>query len=218
MPITPTTSKPDVNGKPIIAWSIEAAIQSKCFKRIIVSTDDKEIATISKSFGAEVPFVRPAELSDDFTSTSAVIAHAIEWNNSFSDVQNKVCCLYATAPFVRSSDLQKGLELLEKTSAEYAFTVTNFSFPVQRAVRITPEKRIDMLYPKYFNFRSQDLEETFHDAGQFYWGKSSAWLAEKPIFSNDSTPLILPSYRVHDIDTPDDWVRAEWLFKAMQAK
>jgi pseudaminic acid cytidylyltransferase len=202
-------------GKPMIAWSIEAAIKSRCFDRIIVSTDDEEIASVAKRYGAEVPFMRPAQLADDFTGTTAVIAHAIEWQNSHGEAADKVCCLYATAPFVQMTDLQKGLDILDSSGAEYAFSVTSYAFPIQRAIRITENQRVEMFQPEHFNTRSQDLEEAWHDAGQFYWGRAAAWLANKPFFSCDAAPVLLPRHRVQDIDTPDDWERAELMFKLL---
>ena len=203
-------------GKPMIAWSIEAALQSGCFDQVIVSTDDTEIAEVAITCGAAVPFMRPAELSDDHTGTIPVIRHAIEWFKQQGAVPGKVCCIYATAPFVRGENIQKGLDILDSTGSDYAFSVTSYAFPIQRALRLTAAGRVEMFHPEHFNTRSQNLEEAYHDAGQFYWGRSSAWLAGKPIFSPDATPVILPRHRVQDIDTPEDWERAEWMFKAMR--
>lgn len=203
-------------GKPMIAWSIEAALQSGCFDKIIVSTDDLEIAEVAKQYGAEVPFLRPADLSNDYAGTTPVMRHAIEWCVQQGFEPELVCCLYATAPFVTPENLQQGLQQLKKTDASYAFTVTSYAFPIQRAIKINPELGVEMFNPESFNTRSQDLEEAWHDAGQFYWGKADAWLTEKIIFSPKSTPIILPRHQVQDIDTPEDWNRAEWLFKAMQ--
>lgn len=205
-------------GKPMIAWSIDAARLSGCFDRIVVSTDDAEIADVARTFGAEVPFKRPAELSDDHTGTIPVIAHAIDWMNRNEGTVEVACCLYATAPFVRSQDLRNGFEKLKQSGADYAFSVTSFPFPIQRAIRITADQRVEMFTPGHFNTRSQDLEEAFHDAGQFYWGRADAWLAGKPLFSHDAAPVLLPRHRVQDIDTAEDWERAEWLFKAMQSQ
>lgn len=204
--------------KPMIAWSIESALASGCFDKIIVSTDDTEIAEVARMFGAEVPFMRPPELSDDHTGTTPVIAHAVNWANHNSCTVEYACCIYATAPFLLAADLCRGLELLKQESAEYAFSVTSYPFPIQRAVKITDKHRVEMFAPEHFQSRSQDLEEAFHDAGQFYWGTANAWLRGKPLFSEHATPVKLPRHRVQDIDTPEDWVRAEWLFKAMQAQ
>lgn len=203
-------------GKPMIAWSVESAIKSGCFDRIIVSTDDEEIASVARGCGAEVPFMRPAELSDDHTATIPVIAHAIQWHQQNGQSPSEVCCIYATAPFVLSADLRRGLDLLQSTGCDYAFSVTSFAFPIQRAIRITADSRVEMLDATQFNTRSQDLEEAFHDAGQFYWGRTEAWLSGMPIFSAGAAPVVLPRHRVQDIDTQEDWERAEWMFKALQ--
>jgi N-acylneuraminate cytidylyltransferase len=203
-------------GQPMIAWSIKAAKQSQCFDRLIVSTDDEEIAEIARSHGAEVPFIRPTELADDHAGTISVIAHAIEWHRQHDKVPRYVCCIYATAPFLQADDLHRGLRVLQKTGADYAVPITSYPFPIQRAVRVNPERRLEMFYPQYFHTRSQDLDEAWHDVGQFYWGQSQAWLTGRPILCSDSAPVIMPRYRVQDIDTLEDWERAEWLFKAMQ--
>lgn len=199
-------------GIPMIAWSIRAAIESQCFDRVIVSTDDAEISSIAKDYGAEVPFVRPEEISDDHTGTIPVIAHAVDWQNQYGSTVTEACCIYATAPFIRASDLKRGLQVMHSTGADYAFSVTSYAFPIQRAIRITPEQRVGMFHPEFFNSRSQDLEEAWHDAGQFYWGQAQAWLDGKPLFSHDSAPIKLPRHRVQDIDTPEDFFRAELMF------
>lgn len=201
-------------GKPMMAWSIEAAKASGCFDQIIVSTDDYEIADIAQEWGADVPFMRPAELSDDYAGTVVVIQHAIDWFFKQGKQFNEVCCIYATAPFLSARDLQHGLDVLETEGCEYAFSVTSFDFPIQRAIRITESERVEMFNPEHLKTRSQDLEEAWHDAGQFYWGHANAWKQEKPLFSQDSAPVLIPRYRVQDIDTEEDWVRAELMYKA----
>ncbi|MBB3063188.1 pseudaminic acid cytidylyltransferase [Microbulbifer rhizosphaerae] len=205
-------------GKPMIAWSIEVALESDCFDQIIVSTDDAEIAEVAREYGATVPFIRPAELSDDHTGTIPVVRHAIEWFKSQGQSPEQVCCLYATAPFVRAEDILRGLEALTDFDCDYAFPVTSYASPIQRAIRITSAGRVEMFMSEHFNTRSQDLEEAYHDAGQFYWGYASAWLEGKVIFATGSAPVLLPRHRVQDIDTAEDWKRAEWMFKAMQAQ
>jgi len=202
-------------GKPMIAWSIDAALQSGCFDRVIVSTDDAEITEVARQYGAQVPFIRPAELADDHTGTTAVIAHAINWFAAQGQAPAQVCCLYATAPFVSADDLRRGLTVLTEAGSDYAFAVTSYAFPIQRAIRITPAGRVEMFNAEHFNTRSQDLEEAYHDAGQFYWGRADAWLQGRMIFSPAATPVMLPRHRVQDIDTPEDWARAEWLFRAI---
>lgn len=205
-------------GKPMIAWSIEEAKASGCFDRIIVSTDDLEIAETAKAWGAEVPFLRPPELSDDHTGTLPVIRHAVEWFSQNDTPLDYACCIYATAPFVSAEFLRAGLGILQQEQCSYAFSVTSYPFPIQRAVRIDYEGRVGMFQPEHFNSRSQDLEEAWHDAGQFYWGSAEAWREQRPLFSAHSAPIKLPRYRVQDIDTEEDWLRAEWMFRALQAE
>lgn len=203
-------------GKPMIAWSIEATRLSGCFDRIIVTTDDDEIARVARDHGAEVPFMRPAALSDDHTGTIPVVAHAIEWMNQHASPVELVCCIYATAPFVQAEDLRRGFNVLQQSGADYAFSITSYAFPIQRAIRITADQRVEMFNPEHVITRSQDLEEAFHDAGQFYWGRATAWLAAKPMFSHDAAPVLLPRHRVQDIDTAEDWSRAEVMFEILK--
>lgn len=205
-------------GKPMIAWSIEAALQSRCFDRVIVSTDDEQIAEVARQHGAEVPFMRPAELSGDHAGTLPVIGHAIDWFIGRGVAVEQVCCLYATAPFVRAEDLRRGLALLKGDDCDYAFAATSYAFPIQRALRICVHGPVEMLSPEHFNTRSQDLEEAYHDAGQFYWGRVDAWQERRMVFGPRSRALLLPRHRVQDIDTPEDWERAQWLFRALQAQ
>lgn len=201
-------------GKPMIAWSIEAALKSECFNKVVVSTDNTEIADIAQLLGAEVPFLRPASLSDDYTGTIPVVRHAIEYLIANGQSPELACCIYATAPFITPEDIRKGLDILVKTTSDYAFSVTSYPFPIQRSLRISSEERINMIYPENFNTRSQDLEDTYHDAGQFYWGRISAWIANKVIFSPESAAVLLPRHKVQDIDTMEDWLRAELMFHA----
>lgn len=204
-------------GKPLIGYSIETALQSKCFDRVIVSTDSKEIARIAESFDAEVPFMRPAALADDHTGTGDVMRHALNWMRENGQHFEFVCCIYATAPFLQPEDLRSGLQLLEKNQEkQFAFSVSRFPYPVQRGFSISSDNIIIPLQPECLPYRSQDLEEAYHDAGQFYWGRSQAFLDNLSIFSTHSIPVVLPSYRVQDIDTLDDWVRAEYLHQAIE--
>jgi pseudaminic acid cytidylyltransferase len=159
--------------------------------------------------------MRPADLSGDHAATAPVIAHAIEWHRAHGQAPGEVCCIYATAPFLRPSDIRQGLETLRSSGAVFAFSVTSFPAPIQRAFRITRENRVEMFNPDLFLARSQDLEPAYHDAAQFYWGQADGWLAGKPLFSPDSAPVVLPRHRVQDIDTPEDWVTAEWMFRAV---
>jgi pseudaminic acid cytidylyltransferase len=206
----------EFNGKPIIAYSIEAALKSNCFSQVIVSTDDDEISEVAKKYGALVPFVRPDELSNDYAGTISVIKHAIEWMENNNNYIESVCCLYATAPFIQSKIISKAYQQLKDSNSDYCFSVTSFSFPIQRAIKIVQGDKVDMFYPEHFNTRSQDLEEAYHDAGQFYWGKAQAFKDESPLFSEVATPYVLPRYLVQDIDTMEDWIRAEAMYKVLQ--
>jgi pseudaminic acid cytidylyltransferase len=204
-------------GKPMIAWSIEAAKASDLFDHIIVSTDDTEIAEVAKQWGAEVLFMRPAELSNDYVGTGPVVKHAVDWIIKNLGEVEFVCTIYATAPFITSADLKKGLALLSESGGEIAFTVTSFPFPIQRAIKTTQNGRVSMFQPEHFSTRSQDLEPAYHDAGQFYWARTNAVLSEVSAFSDAAVPLILPRYQVQDIDTAEDWQRAELMFEAWRA-
>ena len=205
----------EFNGKPIIAYSIEAALKSNCFSQVIVSTDDDEISEVAKKYGALVPFVRPDELSNDYAGTISVIKHAIEWMENNNNYIESVCCLYATAPFIQSKIISKAYQQLKDSNSDYCFSVTSFSFPIQRAIKIVQGDKVDMFYPQHFMDRSQDLEDSYHDAGQFYWGIPQAFLDNEDIFSEKSIPVILPRYLVQDIDTLEDWHRAELMYKAL---
>ena len=208
----------DFCGKPMIAWSIEAARASGCFDEVIVSTDDERIAEVARHCGATVPFMRPEHLSDDYTGTLPVIRHAVEWFCNAGQAVDLVCCIYATAPFIEPADIQEGKSQLVTAGCSFAFSVTSFAFPIQRALRLADGGRVEMMHPEQFSTRSQDLEEAWHDAGQFYWGTSEAWLKERMIFGRDSVGIPIPRYRVQDVDTPEDWETAEYMFKALRAR
>lgn len=213
----PNKNKRSFHGKPMICWSIEAAQKAGCFDQIIVSTDSDEIAGIAMAAGASVPFQRPASLADDHTPTMAVVNHAVNWvwqqNAGLNRPDMPVCCLYATAPFVTSTDIESGLELL--SDVDFVIPVTTYAHPIQRAVRVNKSGKLEMFNPTSYALRSQDLEEAWHDCGQFYWGSASAWAKEVSPYSVRSAPLQIPRWRVQDIDTEEDWVRAEQLFKIL---
>lgn len=202
-------------GRPMIAWSIEAALRSDLFDQVVVSTDDDEIASIALQEGASAPFRRPPELSDDHTPTKPVVAHAIERLEASGGTIAHVCCIYPTAPFLQPADLQAGWSVMAGGAFRYAFAVASYAYPVQRALRRLPGGGVDMLHPEHRAARSQDLEEAWHDAGQFYWGDAAAFVEGLPIFAPHAAPVVLPRWRVHDIDTPEDWTRAELMFQAL---
>jgi pseudaminic acid cytidylyltransferase len=204
-------------GRPIIAYSIDAARESGLFDRIMVSTDDAEIAEVAHGVGAEIPFLRPAELADDYVGTNAVVTHAIHWHAANDIPVAEVCCIYATAPFVQARYLREGLDRLLTTGKSFVFSVTKYPFPVQRAIRLNDQGEVEALFPECRNSRSQDLEPIYHDAGQFYWGTAAAFLGDVPLFSSSALPVILPPHLVQDIDTDEDWHRAELMFRAWQS-
>jgi len=199
-------------GKPIIAYSIEVALSSGLFDRVIVSTDDDEIAAVAKKYGAEVPFMRPKELSDDHTGTTAVIAHAIQWLTNNNLLIDNVCCIYATAPLIKKEYLIKGYENITGGHFNMSFSAVPFKFPIQRALRINSSGKTEPIDPLKIKSRSQDLESTFHDAGQFYWAKSHFFSDQYSFFSSLSCPIILPRYLAQDIDDEEDWLVAQSLF------
>lgn len=201
-------------GKPIIAYSIEVAKKCELFDRIIVSTDSEEISKVAQKCGAEVPFMRPSKLSDDYTGTDDVIKHALNWLESNGDTHEFACCIYATAPFLRVDYLKKGYALLLKENASQVFSVTTFPYPIFRALKANDNNRVEMVWPEHRKTRSQDLPEVCHDAGQFYWLNVEKYCEENQLPYNDSVPLFLPRSLVQDIDTQEDWDLAEKMFKA----
>lgn len=203
-------------GKPIIAYSIETALNTKLFDRVVVSTDDTEIADIARHYGAEVPFMRPAALSDDHTGTVPVVQHAVRWLMEHGQTIDCVCCLYPTAPFMTPELLAEGLALLKQQDKDFAFSVSRFSYPIQRALKRTSQGGVEPFFPEYIPCRSQDLEPAYHDAGQFYWGTATAFLEARAMFSDSAVPVVLPHHLVQDIDDLDDWQRAEFMYQAQR--
>jgi len=205
-------------GKPIIAYSIETAIASLCFDKIIVSTDDEEIAQVARLYGAEVPFLRPKELSNDVAGTVEVIQHAVSFYESSGQLFDQICCIYATAPFIEENDLINSSSLLRcGTDVDYVFPVTSFPYPIQRALSMSDDGRVDMIQPENSLIRSQELVEAYHDVGQFYWGTAEAFLAARPIVGGSSKAVIIPRERAQDIDTEEDWAFAEQLYRNQQS-
>ncbi|MGE0626209.1 MAG: pseudaminic acid cytidylyltransferase [Hyphomicrobiaceae bacterium] len=201
-------------GRPIIAYSIAAAIEANLFDHVIVSTDDDEIAEAARSHGAEVPFVRPSNLADDFTGTNAVVAHAVLWYRDRGYSIDHTCCIYATAPMLDASYLREGLRILMEREKTFAFSITSFPFPIQRAVRLLASGGIEPTEPHHMTTRSQDLETLYHDAGQFYWGTAEAFVENRPLFAPHSAGVVIPRHMVQDIDTIEDWERAELMYIA----
>jgi len=197
-------------GKPLIAYSIETAKKSNLFKKIVVSTDDKEIAEISKKYDAEILY-RPKELADDFTGSIDVFEHAINELNKNNEFKY-ASMIYPTAPFLQVKYLKKGLEKLKKSNSCYSFAATTYDFPIWRGFEIVNNKA-KMFFPEFMNKRSQDLPEAFHDAGQFYWKKLSC---KEKFHFNGNIPIIIPRYLVQDIDTMEDFKMAELMYKVLK--
>lgn len=205
----------DFCGKPMIAWSIIAAQSSALFDRIIVSTDDGEIAEVARIWGAEVPFIRPAELSDDYAGTTEVVAHAVRFLENEGTELSAACCIYATAPLIQADDIVRGWQALETGEWQYAFSVAEFSPSIYRAFMHHSGGGVEMLFPDFFSTRTQDLPIAWHDAAQFYWGRPGAWTKGLRIFDRHSFPVQISRRRVQDVDDWDDLAKAEILFKSL---
>jgi len=202
----------DFFGKPLIAYSIEVALQSKLFDKVIVSTDDEDIALIAKEYGAKIPFIRPKNLSDDFTGTDEVIQHAIDYLKNEGEEFNYICTIYATAPLLQEKYLIEGFEKLKESNAVNSFSTTSMPFPIQRTFKVNNKGRCEMFTPEHYMTRSQDLDEAYQDAAQFYWIKVDE-KSDEIMFGKDSIPIVLPRYLVQDIDTLEDWERAEIMYE-----
>ncbi|MFO7920158.1 MAG: pseudaminic acid cytidylyltransferase [Nioella sp.] len=196
-------------GIPMLHWPIAAARASGLFDRILVSTDDAGIADTARAAGAEA-LIRPAHLADDRTGVVPVVQHALAEAAPDAD---EACLVYATAPFLRPVDLARGHEALQ--GAGFALSVTSFPFPVQRALRRTAEGRVAMFQPEHAQTRSQDLPEALHDAALFAWGTRAAWLSDRPLYGPDTAMVDIPRHLVQDVDTPEDWTRAEYMARAL---
>lgn len=208
------------SGRPIIEYSIEAALQSGVFDRVIVSTDNDEIAAVARRCGAEVPFVRPEELSDDFATTTPVMQHAVQQIHSADVPVEFACCIYGTAPFVEAGEIRAGLDRLrEHPTAQFSLSVTTFPYAIFRSLRSNDNDEFEMFYPEHETTRSQDLPEAWHDAGQFYWADMKTWQQlSGGILAAKLVGVPVPRHRVQDIDTPEDWQRAELMFELLAQK
>lgn len=202
----------DFCGKPIIAYSIETALESNCFDEVMVSTDDDEIAELSKKYGAKVPFMRSAETSNDFATTADVLCEVVNEYQKRKITPEYLCCLYPTAPFVTVDNLKSAFDQLQKNEMDVVFPVVQFSFPIQRALRLK-NNEVSFMYSEYALTRSQDLEPAYHDAGQFYWIQTKFFMKNKSLVSKKTGVIILPEWRVQDIDNVDDWILAEMKYQ-----
>ena len=204
-------------GKPIIAYSIEVALQSGVFDIVLVSTDDEKIASIAREYGAIVPFMRPDYLSDDRTGTTEVIQHAIKQWQQLGNEVHLACCIYATSPFLQKKYIIQAIKRLEQHKTKRcAFTVCKFNYPIQRSFTIeSTDEIVTPVDVESIPKRSQDLPSVYHDAGQLYVAKAEDFLDTSfNVFSNLSIPIILPHYLVQDIDEEEDWIRAEYMYQA----
>jgi len=200
-------------GKPIIAYSIEAAINSNIFDEIMVSTDDIEIASIAKEYGAKVPFFRSEKNSNDFSTTSVVIEEVILEYKKLGKYFDQFCCCYPTAPFVTPERLTQGLEVLDNNDVESVFPIVEFDYPILRSFKLNDNKYLDYNWPEYINSRSQDLPNSYHDAGQWYWIKATAFETYRNLFTPKTKAIQLSTTEVQDIDNENDWNLAELKFR-----
>lgn len=201
-------------GKPMIAYAITAAKESGLFEHIVVSTDDEEIAQIARVYGAEMPFIRPTDLANDYTATLPVIAHAIESCRSLGWQVDMVCCIYPSVPFIQIKELDGALALISNSKVDYCFPVTEYPSAIQRALKLLNNGNVQAFFSEFELTRTQDLEPGYYDAGQFYWGKAQAWLTNPKIYSS-GLGYVIPNWRVVDIDTTEDWQRAELIYRSI---
>lgn len=201
------------HGRPMIEYSIRAALGSRLFDRVIVTTDATEIARIAVAAGAESPFPRPADLSDDHTPTAPVVRHVIDRLVAEGAEVEYALCLYATAPFVRPEDLRASFQAMTAKGASGCFAITSFPFPIFRALKIDDSGHLRMFWPEHELTRSNDLPAAYHDAGQFYWLRVADFLTTGKMWAPDAVPHYVPRHRCQDIDTPEDWETAERLYQ-----
>lgn len=204
----------DFLGKPILTYSIEAALNSGVFDEVMVSTDDEEIAHIAKEAGANVPFYRSPETSNDFATTNDVLFEVFDEYEKRGKTFDIACCIYPTAPFVTASKLKEAVEKLESSDADTLIPVVQFSYPPQRGL-IVKEGKLVFEYPEYLDARSQDLEPHYHDVGQFYVFRIERFKENKRLMVGDVLPLVVSEMEVQDIDNPTDWEIAEMKYKLM---
>jgi pseudaminic acid cytidylyltransferase len=201
-------------GRPMIEYAIDVAQRSGLFTRIVVSTDSEDIATVARQAGAEVPFERPASLSDDHTTTAAVLQHALAELGA-TGTHDYACCIYPAVPFLRARDLRAGYDLVETGETGSVFACSEFDAPIWRAFERRSDGTFGLLWPEYRDTRSQDLPAAVHDLGQFYWVPVSGFMADPVLFTGTSRGVPIERHRAHDIDTPEDWRRAELVYRAL---
>ena len=202
-------------GKPIIAYSIEKAIETNLFDKVIVSTDNDEIAKVAMKYGAEIPFIRPKELADDFTGTHEVISHAVKFLEASREIIDYACCIYPTAPLLKKNDIVRGFDLIKTGKWDSIIAATSYSYPIFRSFKKLSNGGLEMIFPKYYNSRSQDIPNIYHDAGLFYWAKPDIWKNKPKGFNEKNSIVNIPNHRVQDIDVLDDWIKAEMIYKML---
>lgn len=202
-------------GKPIIAYSIEAALNSGVFDEVMVSTDDEEIAGVARQYGASVPFLRSAETSNDYATTVDVLLEVVNKFKEQGENFDAICCLYSTAPFVTSDRLKEASSQISN-SIDACFTIVQYSYPIQRSLKISEDYCVEMKFPEYLKSRTQDLEKVYHDAGQFYFVKTDVLIAERTVWCKRTAPLILSELEVQDLDTLTDWQLAEMKYQLLK--
>lgn len=206
----------DFCGKPVISYSIEAALRSRCFDEVMVSTDSEEIAGVARRCGAEVPFMRSAKAADDYATTADVLLEVLDEYERRGRRFDAIACIYATAPFIRGYRLREACSLLESGECESAFTCVEYSYPVQRGLRVCSDGMVRMRFPEYASARSQDLEPTYHDAGQFYVCTVESLRRDRSLWGPKTRPIVLPELEVQDLDTLTDWKLAEMKFELLK--
>ncbi|MDO9551543.1 pseudaminic acid cytidylyltransferase [Rhodonellum sp.] len=207
----------DFLGKPIIAYSIEAALESGVFSKVIVSTDDPEIAEVAKKYGAEVPFMRSVQNSDDYATTADVLEEVLNNFIGLNTIFSAACCIYPTAPFTNSQILQKGFQKLIECDADSVLPMVAFEYPVWRGLRKNRNNKAEMIWKEHLNTRSQDLEPVYHDAGQWYWFDVDKFLKTSKVFTENTIGIELSSLQVQDIDNEQDWHIAELKYGYLQS-
>lgn len=202
----------------MIAYAIETLARSGLFDHIVVSTDDQEIADVAERYGADVPFMRPAELSDDHASTDAVVIHAVEQIHQLHGPGDQACCVYPASPLLTEDMLRQGLDLMIEHGAPSAFPVVRYDFPIEQALVLEDGIHPKFRSPELIDSRSQDLAPYYHDAGMFYWFVPERFLANGRLFSDESVVFEVPPERCQDINTPEDWAIAELKYQRLQAQ
>ena len=197
------------HGRPILEWSVSAALQTGIFDRVMVSTDDEEIAEIARRAGANVPLMRSAEASDDHATTPDVLIEVLNRYGEDGDFFDLGCCLYPTAPFVTPEDLVQGRDLLITAGFNAVMPIAAFSYPIWRSLKRDSSGRVTMNFQEHLSTRSQDLPPAYHDAGQWYWFRTADFLRDQVLLGPNTGSILLPETRVQDIDNEDDWRLAE---------